>query len=56
MSGPQICLEGGIGNGKTTLANKLGEELQIPVYHEPVNGNPYLADFYRDPKGEAFAM
>lgn len=29
----KISIIGGSGNGKTTLANNLGKELNIPVYH-----------------------
>ena len=56
MSGPQICLEAIIGAGKTTLGEELGKVLGIPVYHEPVLGNPFLEEFYKDPKRWAFPM
>ena len=29
----RICIIGGSGTGKTTLANNLGKELNLPVYH-----------------------
>ena len=29
----RICIIGGSGTGKTTLANNLGKELKLPVYH-----------------------
>lgn len=29
----RICIIGGSGTGKTTLANNLGNELNLPVYH-----------------------
>lgn len=56
MAGPQICLEAIIGAGKSTLAEKLGERLNIPVFHEPVLGNPFLEIFYQDQKRWAFDM
>lgn len=43
-----IGIAGMIGAGKSTLATRLGELLDLPVYYEPVGDNTYLADFYRD--------
>ena len=43
-----IGIAGMIGAGKSTLATKLGEHLDIDVYYEPVEDNEYLEDFYRD--------
>lgn len=51
-----IAISGLIGSGKSTLAEKLGVAMNLPVYHEPVKENPYLADFYKDMKAHAFAM
>jgi deoxyadenosine kinase len=51
-----IGIAGIIGAGKTTLADALGEHLGIDVYHEPVDDNEYLADFYRDTPRYSFAM
>ena len=50
-----IGIAGMIGAGKSTLAAKLGEKLNLPVYYEPVADNEYLEDFYRDTKTYAFA-
>lgn len=50
-----IGIAGMIGAGKSTLATRLGELLQLPVYYEPVEDNEYLADFYRDTARYAFA-
>ncbi len=50
-----IGIAGMIGAGKSTLATRLGELLQLPVYYEPVKDNDYLADFYRDTAKYAFA-
>lgn len=50
-----IGIAGLIGAGKSTLADALGQHLNIDVYHEPVDDNAYLADFYRDTRRYAFA-
>ncbi|HCH65199.1 MAG: deoxynucleoside kinase [Deltaproteobacteria bacterium] len=50
-----IGIAGMIGAGKSTLATRLGELLDLPVYYEPVKDNDYLADFYRDTAKYAFA-
>jgi len=50
-----IGIAGMIGAGKSTLATRLGELLQLPVYYEPVEDNEYLADFYKDTARYAFA-
>ena len=50
-----IGIAGMIGAGKSTLAAALGEHLAIDVYHEPVDENEYLEDFYRDTPRYAFA-
>lgn len=51
-----IAISGLIGAGKSTLADKLAPQMGLPVYHEPVQENPYLAKFYADMKAHAFAM
>jgi deoxyadenosine/deoxycytidine kinase len=43
-----IAITGNIGAGKTTLAEQLGQHYGWTVLPEAVDGNPYLADFYRD--------
>lgn len=43
-----ISISGLIGAGKTTLASKLGEKMNLPCFYEPVIDNTYLADFYSD--------
>lgn len=50
-----IGIAGMIGAGKSTLAARLAEHLNIDVYYEPVKDNEYLADFYRDTARYAFA-
>lgn len=43
-----IIVSGNIGSGKTTLTKKLAKHLGWDCYLEPVQQNPYLADFYKD--------
>ena len=44
------------GAGKTTLATKLAEKMNLPVFYEPVIDNVYLSDFYKDPARYAFPL
>lgn len=48
-----IVLSGLIGAGKSTLLDNMGVTISYP---EPVQENPYLDDFYRDPKAFAYIM
>lgn len=45
---PYIGFEGPIGAGKTTLAQLLALHLGATLILEDVDGNAFLADFYRD--------
>jgi hypothetical protein len=47
-----IAIEGPIGAGKTTLAERLGTRLDATVVLEEAE-NPFLADFYADKPGAA---
>lgn len=49
-----ICIEGGIGVGKTSLTNLLSLELGFNKELEIVEENPYLKDFYIDREEYAF--
>ena len=57
-----IILEGNIGAGKTTLAHKISAAikrlgLKSQTHEEPASGtNPFLDDYYKDPKATAFKM
>lgn len=51
-----VILEGNIGVGKTTLACRLGRELDYRVMLEPTAKNPYLSKFYKDPKNYALKL
>lgn len=49
-----IAIDGPIGVGKTTLVKRLVEELHGSPIFEPVDENPFLRDFYKDRKRNAF--
>ncbi len=51
-----ICIEGNIGSGKSTLTKALSEMIGAAAMFEPVEENPYLEKFYRDPKRYALEM
>lgn len=48
-----IVVEGPIGVGKTTLAQRLAETFNIELVLEPASGNPFLPRFYEDPRATA---
>ena len=45
---PYIGFEGPIGAGKTTLAQLLAMHLNATLMLEDIDGNEFIADFYRD--------
>lgn len=49
-----IAIDGVIGVGKTTLTQMLVDEFSGRTVFEIVEENPFLADFYQDPKRYAF--
>lgn len=49
-----IAIEGVIGAGKTSLANKLAESTKANLVLEEFETNPFLANFYDDRKRYAF--
>jgi deoxyguanosine kinase len=49
-----ICVEGVIGVGKTSLARLLADHLNAKIIYEQPEENPFLQDFYRDPRRFAF--
>lgn len=53
---PLIWVEGLIGCGKTTFSKEVGKRLNLRVLEEPVDSNPYLDLFYKEPKRFAFGM
>ena len=51
-----ITIEGCIGAGKTTLAEKLAKEFNAQIVLERFVDNPFLAKFYKDPVHYAFPL
>ena len=49
-----ISIEGVIGAGKTSLAEKLSETLGAKTIYEEFEQNPFLEEFYQDPERFAF--
>ena len=49
-----IAIEGPVGVGKTTLARSLAETLKAQLVLEEVETNPFVKQFYSDPKRTAF--
>ena len=49
-----IAVAGNIGVGKSTLVSLLSDRLGWKPFYEPVEENPYLADFYQDMRSWAF--
>jgi deoxyguanosine kinase len=55
MNGPRyIAIEGVIGVGKTSLATLLAERLNGRLVLEKPEENPFLENFYQDPRHYAF--
>ena len=50
-----IVIEGPIGVGKTSLANKLANEFGSELLLEKAEENPFLANFYRSPRQYALS-
>ena len=50
-----IAIEGPIGVGKTTLANKIAETFNYDAILEQPAENPFLKNFYRNPSQSALA-
>jgi deoxyadenosine/deoxycytidine kinase len=51
-----IAVAGNIGSGKTTLTKMLAHRYGWTPRFEPVDNNPYLADFYADMKRWSFNL
>jgi len=49
-----IAIAGNIGVGKSSLTSLLAERLGWEPFFEPVEENPYLADFYKDMRRWSF--
>lgn len=50
-----IAIEGPIGVGKTTLAMRLAQSRGVRVLAEQPDANPFLQDFYANPRGYALS-
>jgi deoxyadenosine/deoxycytidine kinase len=51
-----IGIAGNIGSGKTTLTRLLAKSINWTPRFEPVDNNPYLADFYKDMQRWSFNL
>jgi len=51
-----VSISGNIGVGKSTVCTRIGEEFGWLTYFEPVDDNPYLADYYKDMPRWAFHL
>ena len=54
MTARFIAIAGNIGAGKSTMVNFLSKRFGLHPLYEPVDDNPYIADFYEDMKRWAF--
>ncbi len=51
-----IAIEGNIGSGKTSLANKIGDDFNAKLVLERFADNPFLPKFYNDKERYAFPL
>ena len=51
-----VAIEGLIGAGKSTLTDNLCQLCNYTAFNEPVESNPFLVDYYKDPNRWAYAM
>ena len=49
-----IAIEGPVGVGKSTIARALSERLKARLVEEDIEGNPFIREFYADPRRTAF--
>jgi len=49
-----IAVDGPIGAGKTTLVKMLSKDLSAEAVYEPAEKNPFLPEFYKDRRQNAF--
>lgn len=51
-----IAIEGNIGAGKTSLANKIAQDFNAKIILERFADNPFLPKFYKSPERYAFTL
>ena len=51
-----LAIEGNIGSGKTTLAQKIAQDFATNVVLERFADNPFLPKFYKEPQRYAFPL
>lgn len=51
-----IAIEGNIGSGKTSLANRIGDDFNAKLVLERFADNPFLPKFYKDEERYAFPL
>ena len=56
MAKKLILVAGNIGSGKTSLTERIGEQLGWRTAYESVVNNPYLPNFYKDMRKWAFHL
>ena len=56
MKSKFIAIEGNIGAGKTSLANKIAKDYNSELILESFSNNPFLPKFYKDPEKYAFSL
>jgi len=56
MAKKLILVAGNIGSGKTSLTERIGEQLEWCTAYESVVNNPYLPNFYQDMRKWAFHL
>lgn len=52
----KIALFGTVGAGKSTVSEKISEKLGFEIFPEPIDGNPYFDDYYKDMENNVFKM
>ena len=51
-----VAVEGNIGSGKTSLSNQISNDFDSKLILERFLDNPFLANFYKNPKEYAFKL
>jgi deoxyadenosine/deoxycytidine kinase len=51
-----VVVSGNLGTGKTTLVQRVGQNLNWHTVYESVEDNPYLEDFYNDMRTWSFHL